>query len=35
MLEKAEVAEPGDAMTPEQAIKDRCVGLNLRRLYSS
>jgi predicted nuclease of restriction endonuclease-like (RecB) superfamily len=25
MLEKGEVAEPGDAMTPEQAIKDPFV----------
>lgn len=36
MLEKAEVAEPGDAMTPEQAIKDPFVleFLNLKDEYS-
>ena len=36
MLEKAEVAEPGDAITPEQAIKDPFVleFLNLKDEYS-
>ncbi|SMC21371.1 Predicted nuclease of restriction endonuclease-like (RecB) superfamily, DUF1016 family [Andreprevotia lacus DSM 23236] len=36
MLEKGEVAEPGDAITPEQAIKDPFVleFLNLRDEYS-
>lgn len=36
MLEKAEAAEPGDAMTPEEAIKDPFVleFLNLKDQYS-
>jgi predicted nuclease of restriction endonuclease-like (RecB) superfamily len=36
MLQKAEAAEPGDAITPEQAIKDPFVleFLNLKDEYS-